>query len=139
MTRHTPRGGTTRWLRLAPRPLRGYYSSFTHTMRDFNDVLPSKWGHDEAIDELEATRDATPVVGEQAQIDYVAQRKEVAEIAWGRIETAVKLRLESQRQEWLTLAKNKLKTHLYDTDFEQRVNDILDDAWSLTLIEAKNL
>ena len=108
-------------------------------MRDFNDVRPSKWGHDEAIDELEATRDATPVVGEQAQIDYVAQRKEVAEIAWGRIETAVKLRLESQRQEWLTLVKNKLKTHLYDTDFEQRVNDILDDAWSLTLIEAKNL
>ena len=42
----------------------------------------SKWGHDRAIDELEATRDATPVVGEQAQIDYVAQRKEVAEIAW---------------------------------------------------------
>jgi len=108
-------------------------------MRDYNDVLPSKWGHDEAIDELEATKDATPAVGEQAQIDYVAQRKEVAEIAWKRIETAINLRLEGQRQEWLSEAKNKLKTHLYDTDFEKRVNDILDSAWSLTLIEAKNL
>ena len=108
-------------------------------MRDFNDVLGSKWGHDEAIDELEATRDATPAVGEQAQIDYVAQRKEVAEIAWGRIETAVNLRLESQRQEWLAEAKRNLKAHLYDTDFEQRVNDILDSAWSLTLTESKYL
>ena len=108
-------------------------------MRDFNDVLGSKWGHDEAIDELEATRDATPAVGEQAQIDYVAQRKEVAEIAWGRIETAVNLRLESQRQEWLTEAKRNLKAHLYDTDFEKRVNDILDSAWSLTLTESKYL
>lgn len=108
-------------------------------MRDFNDVLPSKWGHDEAIDEMEASRDATPVIGEQAQIDYVAQRKEVAEVAWRRIETAVNLRVEAQRQEWLAEAKNKLKTSLYDNDFETKANAIIDNAWSLTLIESKYL
>lgn len=108
-------------------------------MRDFNDVLGSKWGHDEAIDELEASKDATPVAGEQAQIDYVAQRKEVAEIAWKRIETAVQLRLDGQRQEWLAKAKNELKSHLYDTDFEQRVNTILDTVWGLCLVEFKDL
>ena len=83
---HTPRGCDTPgygWHLAPPQVLLIHY---TPLLRDFNDVLPSKWGHDEAIDGLEATRDATPVVGEQAQIDYVTLRKGVAEIAWGRIE-----------------------------------------------------
>ena len=137
MTRHSPRG-TTRWLRLAPAPLRGYFSS-AHTLREtLTTSLPlsgdmteyrQSWGN-------ERRHASSRRAGWKSTTSPSA--KGSLRLLGDISRPAVKLRLRITTAEWLTLAKNKLKTHLYDTDFEQSAwNDILDDAWSLTISRRK--
>lgn len=104
-------------------------------MRDYNDVLPSKFGEDEAIGE----RDITDKVAVKIQTEYVAERKALAEKRWSQIETAVNLRVDGLKSEWLANAKMKLKKDLYENDFEQKAKALIDEAWSLCLVDFKNL
>jgi len=104
-------------------------------MRDYNDVLPSKFGEDEAIGE----RDITDKVAVKIQTEYVAERKALAEKRWSQIETAANLRVDGLKSEWLSNAKRKLRTVVYDDNFEAKAKSILDEAWSLCLTDFKNL
>lgn len=107
-------------------------------MKDYNDVLPSKFGlEDEPV--YESTEDLTQVVGAKAQDDYVKTRRAFAEEQWELIEKQIRLRVANCLQETLAEAKCKMKESLYSADFYDTCRNIAFDSANLTIINSKYL
>lgn len=107
-------------------------------MKDFNDVLASKYGgEDEPI--IDRTEDVTEFMGHVEQYEYVTTRKIEAEKQWLLIEKQIRLRVANCLQETLAEAKCKMKESLYSADFYDTCRNIAFDSANLTIINSKYL
>jgi hypothetical protein len=107
-------------------------------MKDFNDVLASKWGgEDEPI--IDRTEDVTEFMGHVEQYEYVTSRKIEAEKQWALIEKQIRLRVANCLQETLAEAKCKMKESVYTNDFESTCENLRFDSANLTIINSRYL
>lgn len=106
-------------------------------MKDYNDVLPSKYGNED--EEPGYGQDVTEFMGAVEQYEYVSARKMEAEKQWELIEKQIRLRIANCLQETLAEAKCKLKEAIYTNSFESTCKDLRFDSANLTIINSRFL
>lgn len=106
-------------------------------MKNYDEVLPSKWGkYDE---EPSPSQDVTQAVGATEQEIFMYNRKEDAQNAVLKVSNALYWRMNTLRHNLEEEARHQIMSSMYAQDFNETVLKLLDDAEHLCTVPFRNL